>query len=138
MTLFGLIQIHQHCRAACCHRMVEVETAGFSKTLTNLYQTAQSHTSQKARNIIQFLTHTNTNLASCSSAILRAFDNGIFLSSFTDIIPSKYLGMVKRVEPTVTGEMSTITNFSTSSGWNNNYLQFTKWTHTVSYHYILS
>jgi hypothetical protein len=48
------------------------------------------------------------------------------------------LGMVKRVEVAVIGEMSTITNFSTSSGWNNNYLQFTIRTHTVSYHYISS
>jgi hypothetical protein len=96
--------------------MMEVETAGFSKTLTDLYQTTEFHTSQKTKNIIQFLTHTNTYLANCSSAILRAFDNGIFLSSFTDIIPSKYLGMMKWVELTVIGEMSTITNFSTSSG----------------------
>lgn len=59
---------------------------------------------------------TNTYLANCSSAILRAFDNGTLSSICTDIIASKYLGIADTFELTVTGEMSTITNFSTNSG----------------------
>ena len=116
------IPITQKCQILSCDTRVANEQhdeGGNSRFLQNfdkfIPDNRVSHFTED-KNILQFLTHTNTYLANCSSAILRAFDNGTFLSSFTDIIPSKYLGMVMTVELALTGEMSTITNFSTSSG----------------------